>query len=225
MKIKNGKFIVIEGIDGVGKATQTKLLIEKLKIINPKLKIISFPQYNTKSAGPIEEYLSGKYGEAKRVSPYQASIFYAIDRFDASFKIRKWINEKSIVVSDRYVGSNMAHQGGKIKNQSERKKYFNWLYNLEYKIFNIPKPDINIILDAPAKIAQKLSQQRTEKDWKGKNNDIHQNNLKHLEQARKIYLEIAENFSNFILIKCYKNKKLLNKQEIANLIWEKIYEI
>ena len=195
MGIKKEKFIVIEGIDGTGKTTQTKLLIEKFKKLNIQIKTINFPQYNTKSAGLVEEYLSGKYGEAEKVSPYQASIFYAADRFDASFKIKKWIAEKNIVISNRYIGSNMAHQGCKIKNQTERKKYFNWLYNLEYKIFKIPKPDINIILDAKAEIAQKLSQQRTKEDWKGKNNDIHQNNLNHLKQARKIYLEIAKNFS------------------------------
>ncbi|MEK7097993.1 MAG: thymidylate kinase, partial [Patescibacteria group bacterium] len=134
---KKGKFIVIDGTDGSGKTTQLGLLAERLKNLGHLVEIADFPQYNTKSAGLVEEYLSGKYGSADEVGPYRASIFYACDRYDASFKIRKWLEEGKIVISNRYVTANMGHQGGKIDGEKERKEYFDWLYNLEYETFSI----------------------------------------------------------------------------------------
>lgn len=154
--MKKGKFIVIDGTDGSGKATQMKLLVKELRKKGYKVEVFDFPQYGKKSAGLVEEYLNGKYGSAQDVGPYRGSIFYACDRYAASFKIRKFLEEGKIVISNRYVTANMGHQGGKIKNPKERKRYFNWLYDLEYRIFEIPKPDLNIILHVDAAIAQKL---------------------------------------------------------------------
>ena len=96
-----GKLIVIDGTDGSGKTTQLKLLKERLQNQGYSVKEADFPQYNTKSAGLVEEYLSGKYGSADEVTPYQSSIFYAVDRFDASFQIKKWLKEGYIVLSNR----------------------------------------------------------------------------------------------------------------------------
>lgn len=220
--MKKGKFIVIDGTDGSGKSTQTKLLVKRLKKEGYKVKVADFPQYNTKSAGLVENYLDGKYGTEEKVGPYTASIFYAGDRYDASFKIRKWLNDGYIVISNRYVTANMGHQGGKIKNKSERKKYFKWLYNLEYKMFSIPKPDLNIILHVPAKISQKLSQGRKKVDWKGKKKDIHQSNLKHLKNAEETYLEITKTFPGFVLIECASNNEILSREKISEKIWTRI---
>src|SRR4030042_2267814 len=143
--IKNpysGKFIVFEGLDGSGKSTQSKLLVNHFKKERHKTIKIDFPQYGTRVAGLVEEYLNGKYGGSEEVGPYRAAIFYACDRYDASFKIKKWLKEGKIVIANRYVTANMGHQGGKIANPLERKNYFSWLYELEYEIFNIPKPDL-----------------------------------------------------------------------------------
>lgn len=167
-----GKFIVFEGIDGSGKSTQTKFLIKKLKKEGYKVAKIDFPQYGTKSAGLIEEYLNGKYGSSKEVGPWRASIFYACDRYDASFKIRKWLKEGKIVVSDRYIGSNIGHQGAKIKNKKERKKYLKWLFNLEYNIFGIPKPDISFILKINPELSRKMSPKIFDEEKKKKENFI-----------------------------------------------------
>ena len=131
-----GKFFVFEGIDGSGKSTQTKLLTNFLKSKKYKVEKIDFPQYGKRSAALLENYLQGMYGTSKEVGPYRASIFYACDRYDLSFQIRKWLNEGKIVVSDRYVVSNIGHQGGKlVGNGKAWEKYINWLYNLEYNIF------------------------------------------------------------------------------------------
>jgi dTMP kinase len=214
-----GKFIVIDGTDGSGKTTQVEILIKRFKKAGFDVEIADFPQYNTKSAGLVEEYLSGKYGEANEVTPYQASIFYAVDRYDASKKIRDWLKAGKIVVANRYVSANMGHQGGKIQNSLERKIFFSWLDELEYKIFNIPRPDLSIILHVEAEIAQQLTKQRARTDWSDSAKDIHEKSLDHLKNAEQVYLEIAHSFPDFKLIKCTINDRLLSREEINDLIW------
>lgn len=229
-----GKFIVFDGIDGTGKSTQAKLLINHLKKENYKVAFIDFPQYGKKSAGLIEEYLNGKYGPAEKVGPYQASIFYACDRYDASFKIRDWLKKGKIIIVDRYVGANVGHQGGKIKNKKERKKFFKWLYNLEYKIFKIPKPDLTFILKVPPKIAQSLSGKITDKEKKAKKKiylgrkkrDIHEKDILHLINAERSYLHAAKEFpKDFKVIECFRNNKLLSPKIIHQKIWKIVREI
>jgi len=217
-----GKFIVIDGTDGSGKATQTRLLAEKLIQAGFQVEIADFPQYNIKSAGLVEEYLSGKYGSPEQVGPYRASIFYACDRYDASFKIKQWLRQGKVVISNRYVTANMGHQGGKIKNPLERKHFFDWLYQLEYEIFNIPKPDLTVILHVPAQISQTLARQRLKLDWTDKTNDIHQDSLIHLKNAEQTYLQIAKAFPNFALIECAPDGRILSREQINNLVWRQI---
>src|SRR6266403_2732213 len=145
-----GKFIVIDGTDGSGKTTQFKLLQDTLQAEGYEVETTDFPQYGKKSAGLVEEYLNGKYGN--EVNPYASSIFYAVDRFDASKQMQEWLDQGKIILSNRYVLASAGHQGGKIEDKDERVKFFRWLNNLEYKIFGIPQPDLNIILHVPAAI-------------------------------------------------------------------------
>ena len=215
-----GKFIVIDGTDGSGKGTQTRLLVEKLEYAGYNVELADFPQYGKKSAGMVEKYLNGAYGNAHEVGPYRASVFFAVD---ASFQIKKWLNEGKIVISNRYVTANMGHQGGKIKNSEERKKYLDWLYKLEYEIFNIPKPDLNIILHVDAAIAQKLIDQKEEREYlHGAKRDIHEADINHLRDAEQVYLEIAKTFPDFELIKCTKEGNILTREEINYMLWEKV---
>ena len=112
-----GKLIVIEGADGSGKSTQFELLLRRFRKEKIRIVTMKFPQYGKKSAGMVEEYLRGAYGKKpESVSPYAASLFYAVDRFDAAQKIKKWLLEGKTVLLDRYVDSNAAHQRGKIQN-------------------------------------------------------------------------------------------------------------
>ena len=221
-KYQIGKFFVLEGIDGSGKTTQIKMLQEKLEKAGYKIAIADFPQYNHKSAGMVEEYLSGKYGELEEINPYVASCFYALDRFDASFKIKEWIKNGFIVLANRYVSSNMAHQGSKIKNSLERRAFFEWIQNLEYKIFRIPRPDKTFILNLDSHIAQERSKKRHRIDWKGKVRDIHEENIKHLEKSQKIFLEIKDSYKNMEVINYNQDGKILDKEEINNILFHKI---
>ncbi len=230
---QKGKFIVIDGTDGSGKGTQTQLLIEELKVNGFEVEMADFPQYGQKSAGMVEEYLNGKFGQ---VGPQAASIFYAVDRFDASFKIRQWLEEGKVVVSNRYVTANAGHQGGKIADDIERHKFFRWLNNLEYDIFGIPKPDLNVILYMPAEIAQKLVDQKAAEQRayaEGKKRDLHEADLDHLKNAERVYLEIARLFPNTKLVECVTKSEqakydvpcVLSPQEVHNKVWELVRRI
>ncbi len=219
-------FITIEGTDGSGKSTQTELLVKHLKKNGRKVERIDFPQYGEKSAALIEDYLNGKFGTAKEVGPYRASVFYAIDRYAASFQIKKWLSKSKIVIANRYMASNMGHQGGKIRNTTQRKKFFDWIYDLEYNTFRIPKPNVNIILHVPAKISQKLVDKKGVREYlKGKKRDIHEDDLKHLKDAEKAYLQIAKKYPEFKLIECVQNNKILLPEIIHQKIWKTIQNL
>jgi len=226
-KPQKGKLIVIDGTDGSGKATQTEKLVKELGLGGFEVERIDFPQYGKLSSKLVEEYLSGKLEE---VTPEAVSIFYAIDRFEADGQIKNWLMDGKIVVANRYVLSNAGHQGGKIKDRVDRVKFFRWLDNLEYNIFKIPKPDLNIILHVPAQMAQKLVEKRIKVANKKsktikKKKDIHEADIKHLKHAEAVYLEAAKLFPKTQLVKCVKDAKLLSVQEISNKVWELVRRI
>ncbi|MFH1867297.1 MAG: thymidylate kinase [Patescibacteria group bacterium] len=222
---KKGFFIALEGTDGSGKTTQFKLLVKALKRIGYSVKTADFPQYGKPSAYFVEQYLNGRYGSLKQVGPYQASFFYALDRYQASFKINKWLKQGKIVVTNRYVLSNVGHQGGKIKKLSERRKYWQWLFNLEYNILSIPKPDLNIILYMPAGVAQKLVDKKKPRQYiNGRKRDIHEADLKHLRAAEQVYLQIARQ-CHLPIIECVKNSKIITPEEIHSKVLNAIGKI
>ncbi|MBU2540103.1 thymidylate kinase [Patescibacteria group bacterium] len=226
--MKKGKFIVFEGIDGCGKATQAKLAIEYFKDKGYKVEKIDFPQHGERSSALVDDYLTGKYGSSEEVGAYVPSIFYACDRYDASFKIKKWLNEGKIVISDRYLVSNIGHQGGKIKSKKEWKKYVNWLYNLEYNIFKIPKPDCTFILKTSPEFSLKLAHNITDKDKQNrrkaylgssKKQDIHEKDRSHLKNALNSYLTAAKEFpKDFKVVECLDKSELLSPEIINQKI-------
>jgi len=218
-----GLFIMIEGTDGSGKSLQTELLVNHLKNEGFEVEQISFPQYGEKSAGLVEAYLNGEFGSAEEVGPYRASVLYAVDRFAAASKIRQWLNDGKIVIANRYVASNMGHQGGKIKDETERKKYFEWNYNLEYNILGIPRPEVNLILHVTPEISQQLVDKKAAREYlHGKKRDIHEDDLNHLKNAETAYLNIAKLYPEFKLIECVKNNQILPPEEIHAIIWKAV---
>jgi len=224
--MKKGVFIVIDGTDGSGKATQTKLLAENLEKSGCKIKTIDFPQYENNFFGKmVGRYLSGEFGSSSEVSPYLASILYAGDRFEEKEIIEKWLNEGFIVIADRYASSNQIHQGGKISDSLKRKEFLAWLEELEYKVFKIPRPDAIIYLDMPIVVSQKLlktkDSQKKKTYLKGKK-DIHESDLEHLSDAKNSAIELVKNNNNWIKISCAKNGKPLALEEISRNIMEKI---
>jgi dTMP kinase len=224
--MRKGKFIVIDGTDGSGKATQVALLVKRLRRAGYRTVLADFPRYGEKSAGLVEEYLAGRYGSAKDVGPYRASIFYACDRYAASFELRRWLGEGKVVVSNRYVTANMGHQGGKLASAAARKRYFRWLYDLEYGLFGIPKPDLNLILHVDAKAAMALAGKRWRMNHgRAKHRDIHENDFSHLRAAERAYLEIARSFPGFALVECAPHGVLMPREAVAALVWKCVKKV
>ena len=179
-----GKLIVIEGLDGSGKATQTKLLKETLEKRGVPVMTVSFPDYESDSSALVKMYLAGKFGsDPSDVNAYAASTFYAVDRF-ASFRKdwQQFYEEGGIIIADRYVTSNLVHQAGKITDAAEKERYIAWLSDLEYNIFGLPRPDCVIFLDMPPACSLQLRQQRNALK-QGLTQDIHEADQNYLQQA------------------------------------------
>jgi dTMP kinase len=216
--MKKGKFIVIEGTDGSGKGTQVALLLDSLKQKNIPVKTADFPQYENFSGAFVAKYLRGEYGTANEVGPYRASVFYALDRYDKSFDIKKWLADGEVVISNRYVSANMGHQTGKIKGKKKRDEFLNWLEKFEYGMFDIPKPDMTILLYMPPEIGQKLVDQKVSRNYtKGKKRDIHEADLEHLKNASKAYLYVAKKYG-WKVINCVEKGVILSREDIHQKI-------
>ncbi len=221
---KSGLFIVIEGTDGAGKGTQTELLHSRLKKEGYKVEVFDFPQYGQPSAHFVERYLNGKYGGIDDVNVYQASLYYAMDRLEAGFAIREALADGKIVLANRYVGSNMAHQGARFSDNEDRKAFFEWIEDLEFGLLGIPRPDINLVLHMPAKLAQKLVDKKPPRDYLGtKKHDIHEGDLNHLEKAERAYLQICKLFPQmFHIVECLEGKAIASKKEVSDRIWNEV---
>lgn len=210
-----GKLIVIEGSDASGKATQTKLLVERLRAGGKPVETISFPRYGQISAALLEGYLKcGRYGPVDSVNPFAASLLFAVDRFDAAAQIRKWMEEGKIVVSDRYVESNAGHQGGKIPDPEKRKAFLLWLLDLEYEKVGIPKPDLVLILYVPYTLSVRLAHHRGERDG-------HEMSVGHLKNANETYRWLARNYpGNIRLIDCARGDEMYSSEAIHKKIMD-----
>lgn len=210
-------FIVIDWIDGAGKGTQVELLKKHLESIGKTVKLLDFPRYGEKSAYFVEQYLNWKYWES--IDPYKSSLFYAMDRFDASFQIKNDINQHDYVISNRYVSANMIHQSGKIKNKKEIDSYLEWIDNLEYNILQIPRPDKVIFLDVHPDVSTKLIEKKEQRTYitGWTNKDLHEKDENHLIDAYNAAHYVAEKFS-WKIINCTENGEILPKEVITKKI-------
>lgn len=222
-----GKLIVLDGADGVGKATQTRLLLERLKKEKKKVKTLDFPQYEKNFFGSlIGECLSGKHGSFVSLSPYIASVLYAADRFESKKLLESWLKKGYVVVLDRYVSANQIHQGGKILDTKERKKFLKWLDAMEFGIFGLPKPNMILYLDVPYEISQELLKKKTalgRKTYlkKGSRDQV-ENNENYLRKSRESAVKMVKNSNTWEKILCAKRSQLLTREAIHEMVWEKV---
>jgi len=229
MKINRakGKLIVIDGIDGSGKATQSKLLMKRFKKAGKKIETLDFPQYYNNFFGKlIGRFLNNEFGDAPNISPYLASVLYAADRFESREKILAWLKKGKIVILDRYVSSNQIHQGGKISNSSEKEKFLTWLEEMEFNVFKIPKPDAIIFLNVPYDHSKKLLQKKISRDYiKNAKKDKVEKNKKYQTSSYVQSLELVKKYNNWIEVNCIDNGLLLSPEIINDRIWEKLRNI
>ncbi len=214
--MKKGLLSVIDGIDGSGKTTQIKLLAENLKEQKVPFEIISFPRYKDNIYGKlIKRYLEGEFGSINEVNPYLMSVVYAGDRALARPLIEKWLSEGKLVLVNRYVSSSKAHMGANLPEE-KREEFLKWLDELEYQTNAIPREDLTIFLKVDPKVGQK--------NVSGKHHDIHEENLRHLEQANKIYLSLAKKENNWYVIDCMEGGRMKAREEIHQAIISHLQE-
>lgn len=220
--MEKGKFIVIEGTDGSGKGTQVKLLADKLTSEGVRFEVTDFPQYGKPSAFFVEKYLRGEFGTIDEIGPYKASYFYALDRFDKSFEMKKWLAEGTHIISNRYVTSSMGHQTAKLNTVEEQDTFLNWLDKLEYEDLGVPRPDLVVFLYVPPGVGQRLVAEKAAREYtQGKSHDIHEADLNHLTKASEAYKYIANKYG-WLQIDCVKDGQLMSPEEIHTLIFDAV---
>lgn len=215
-------FVVIDGIDGSGKGTQVKLLTEKLRQMGKKVLVLDYPRYGEKSAFMVEKYLNGEYG--KNVWAKLGSLFYAVDRFEAYQELKNTWNDYDIILSNRYVSASMIHQTGKIQDQNEKQEFLDWLWDLEYNVFGIPKPDKTLFLNVSPQMSQKLVLQKEQREYLkgGKQMDLHEEDQNHLQNAHVAALMLAEQNTDWVVVDCEKNGEMLDISEITHMLLKEI---
>lgn len=215
--------IVLEGLDGAGKSTQVKLLKEYIQNKGEKLEYLHFPRFDAPVYGDlIAKFLRGDFGAIDQVHPQLVALLFAEDRRDAAKQIREWLDDGRCVLLDRYVYSNIAYQCSKIKDKERARELRDWIFELEYNIYKIPRPDVNLFLDVPISfVDKKLKENREGEDreyLQGKE-DIHEANIQFQIDVRELYLEQTVLDNDFVRVECSGTEgQMLPPQEIfANI--------
>ncbi len=218
--MKRGKIFVLEGTDKSGKNTQSDFLLAAIRGIGLECKKMSFPRYNSPTGRIVGQCYLGKnlgpgdrawFGDANSVPPEVACMYYAADRLAAVPEIEDILSSGSHLILDRWVESNMGHQGGKAKTPKQRNKIIEFISSLEYNSLNLPRPEAVIFLYMPYEIARTLPRAEAA--------DGHEANEQHLRNAEKTYLYLAEKF-NWKQIDCAPNGKIRSMDNIHNEVFD-----
>ena len=209
-------FVVLEGLDGAGKSTQIDMLCDFLRSRGKSCNYVHFPRFDAPVYGDlIGMFLRGELGELSQVNPYLVSLLYAGDRAEAADKIRGWLAE-GWVVADRYVYSNIGYQCAKIDDMQGRQRLRQWILDLEFGHYGIPRPDVSLFLDVPfAFTERKLSSVRTgsDRDYLNGSRDIHESSLDLQRREREVYLWAAEKDPSFRVVDCSDSEGGMDRAE------------
>lgn len=216
--MQKGLFIVLDGNDGSGKATQTKLLCDRFEKEGVAVEKADFPRYGVEMFGAfVGECLAGQHGDFVHMDPKIASTLYALDRFEASPTIRTALEEGKVVIADRFSSSNQIHQGGKIEDPKEREAFLSWLDRMEHEVLGIPRPDAVIYLEVPTETSlHLLEQKRAAKNdtLGGEEKDTVEKDRQYLERSHSSALLLASTRPNWHVVKCMRDDELCTLEEI-----------
>ena len=183
--------IVIEGIDGSGKGTQAQQLTERLTATGRRVRLLSFPRYRETLFGhAIGDFLNGRFGQLDEVHPFLASVLYAADRFESKSVLADALQQSDVVVCDRYVPSNLAHQGAKLDG-AERDELLQTIERIEFDVFALPRPSLVVLLDVPVEIAQRNIAVKKPRNYTDKAADLQEADAAYLQRVRDVYLQLA----------------------------------
>lgn len=212
-----GKMIVIDGLDGSGKATQAELLKKRLTEKGYDIFSLDLPYYNDPSSTLVKMYLGGEMGDKPGdVNCYAASTFFAADRY-ASFK-KHWekeYNSDKIVVANRYTTSNACHQMTKL-DEGQWDEYMQWLFDFEYNKLGIPAPDCVIFLEMPVEISQRLLSKRYCGDENKK--DVHERDTTYLSDCYKAAVYAADKLG-WETVHCSEDGEPRSLEEISDDVY------
>lgn len=213
----NGKLIVIEGSDGAGKATQLELLQQYLTTHHYPVRTVDFPRYDKHFGKMIAAFLRGEYGPLETVPPPLIAVIYAMDRAEIKPQMEQWLREGDIILANRYVTSNMAHQSARLP-ESKREEFLSWIEEFEYEVNHIPREDVVIYLYMPHHISQELITKKSHSQRlyaHGKEKDIAESDINHMKQSEESYLDLLKCYSHWVKIVCVdKEGKLKTKEAI-----------
>lgn len=216
--------IAIEGIDGSGKGTQAARLVENLEDEGYSAILLSFPRYEQTFFGrAVGRFLNGEFGSLADANPYLVSLLFAGDRFESRDELKIATQEYDIVVLDRYVGSNIAHQGAKLE-ESARAGLVEFVETLEFKIYDLPQPKLNILLDLPAETAQTLVGRKQARSYTNRSHDLQEADGAYLDAVRRMYLTLANGNDRWKLIDCVRQETLRPIEEISAEILQTVLQ-
>lgn len=222
--MKPGKLIVIDGGDGAGKRTQTKLLVDHLQNDGHEVAALEFPQYEQNTFGQlIGQCLAGDRGDFLALDPRIASTLYAADRFESRATIEAWLEAGKVVVIDRYVSSNMLHQGGKLRDEQERTEFLAWLDHVEHMVFGMPRPDLIIYCALDPKKRMELLE--TEAQQTTIATDMAEKDLQHQQHAEQMAQQLVATMNNWQTIECMANESLRTPENIHEEIYAIVKDI
>jgi len=196
-----GKLIAVEGIDGSGKNTQVRLLQHELTSRGYSVYSTGFPQYESWFGKMVGQFLNGDLGPLDKVDPHFSALLYAGDRFEAKSRIMEALNRGAIVLADRYVASNLAHQTARVSAE-KRAEFLSWIEQLEYGIYDLPREDLVLYLRVPPREAQSLVKRKPSRSYTDSTHDILEANIRHLEDAADMY-DLLSRQPPWATIQCY----------------------
>ena len=212
--------VVIEGIDGSGKGTQAQRLHSRLQQLGKPAALISFPRYTETLFGQVVgEFLNGRFGSLEQVDPFLAALLYAGDRYESRPFLLEAQRTHDVVVLDRYVPSNVAHQAAK-RDGPEREELVDRIMRVEHDVYEMPKPDLVLLLDLPVRLAQRLIAAKSRRDYTDRPADLQEADADYLERVRQLYLQLADGERNWHTVTCTRDEQIRSIEEIGNEIWD-----
>ena len=196
-----GKLIAIEGIDGSGKRTQVELLTLTLKARGHSVYSTAFPQYDSWFGKMVGKFLNGDLGPLESVDPHFSSLLYAGDRFEAKYKLEAALDSGQIVLVDRYIASNLAHQTARVP-PAQRSEFLQWIEHLEYEIYGLPRENLILYLRVPPREAQRLVALKSARSYTSAQRDLLEASLRHLEDAAEMYDSLSR-ITPWATIQCF----------------------
>ncbi|HKV24363.1 MAG TPA: hypothetical protein VJN93_07205 [Candidatus Acidoferrum sp.] len=220
-----GKLIAIEGIDGSGKRTQVDLLAKSLSAAGHPVLSTGFPQYDSWFGKMVGQFLNGDFGDLDSVDPHFTALLYAGDRFEAKSKLENALALGKIVLADRYIGSNLAHQTARVP-PDHRDAFVAWIEHLEYNIYKLPRESLVLYLRVPPLEAQKLVARKSARVYTSVKQDLLEASLRHLEQASSMYDQLSSR-SNWATIPCFDEFRgaMRPQKEIATEILAAVLQV